>query len=839
MNRITYLFTLFILLINSIDLWAQPACLGDQGQLKWLLWENVRDDELDDLTHLHVFPNNPDAHEIITELKSPGTVTIVEEDGNFFESVQYGTYYGSMIRGYLKVPQTGNYSFNITGDDEVKFLLSTDETRANLVTHAFVNTWTYRKQFAKAEEENNQTSDAISLNSNNYYYFEVWHKENGGGDHVEVLWKTPTNTADWQDIPSASLFDYACSLDCPKSGTPCDDGNANTINDIQDGFCNCTGTPTNASSCVGDRGEIKALYYLELPGNSMSSFLEADKYPLAPDTSEILELLQGPLVNRDTYGTRISGLIKVPVTGAYQFAVTCDDRNSFKLSTNESPDNAVEISYSNWSAEHNQYDEVTQIQSPVTLNKDNFYYFEMNHREATGSDRFSVFWRTPFSQDTLWRYIDKNYLYGYACEMACIPEGTPCNDGNNFTKDDKYDAACNCVGIPCQTGDCDDVAVADAPPSYPENEPCGVTDKTENSAADAWESCTPSANPNAGRGVSHWIQYDLGKTYVINDSHIWNYNAAGNTGKGFKDVVIDYSTDGTNWTQLGGMYTWDQATGVIGYKGFAGPNFNGILAQYILITALNNWENGACSGFSKITINATDCLLMGQACDDGDANSVNDHYDENCNCVGEGEGFSRSLCGEMELVQPNIMLSTSDYKAQARIISRGMVAAGNNVKLIAGESVTLMDGFHARAGSDFIAMIAACEETPTVQEETTILGFSKVENEEAALADNEELTSNTTASFTNEDLSTTNLSVWPNPTNSWTSLYFNLPQSTTASLCIFAADGKQVICLANDNKFSKGTYTKEFPAQRLAAGMYYVVLKTESEVLTKPLAVIE
>ena len=33
---------------------------------------------------------------------------------------------------------------------------------------------------------------------------------------------------------------------CPPAGTSCDDGNANTTNDIEDGNCNCVGTPTNA-----------------------------------------------------------------------------------------------------------------------------------------------------------------------------------------------------------------------------------------------------------------------------------------------------------------------------------------------------------------------------------------------------------------------------------------------------------------------------------------------------------------------------------------------------------------------------------------------------------------
>ncbi|MEM1121205.1 MAG: PA14 domain-containing protein [Bacteroidota bacterium] len=835
MNRFLYLLIFSIFLLFGDTLVAQPACLGEQGQLKWLLYENIRDNELDHLTHLQLFPNNPTAHENITGLKSPGNEWARTVDGATVYSVEYGSYYGSVIRGYLKVPQSGNYTFNITGDDQVRFLLSTDETRVNLVAHAFVNRWTYRKEFAKPDEGTNQTSNPIALNSNNYYYFEVWQKEHSGGDHVEVTWKTPTNSIDWQDIPSTSLYDYACAFDCPPSGTPCDDGDATTTDDIQDGFCNCVGIPTNKSSCVGERGAITALYYLGIPGNKIEDLYNADKYPLAPDTAEVLDLLKGPLVNRDTFGTRISGLIKVPVSGNYQFAVTGDDRVSFKLSTDENPANATEISYTNWSSNFDKYRHETQVQAPVTLNKNDFYYFEMNHREGSGNDRFNVFWRTPFTQDTLWRYIDKNYLYGYACEMACVPEGTPCDDGNNFTKDDQFDDQCNCVGTPCRTGDCEDTA--DAAPNFTKNEACGVGNKTDNSATDAWESCTPQANPNAGRGVSHWIQYDLGKEYLLNGTHIWNYNGAGNTGKGFKDVVIDYSSDGTTWTQLGDIFTWEQANGMIGYEGFEGPNFSGVTARYILVTALNNWDNGTCSGFSKITFNATTCLQMGQPCDDGDPDSVNDHYDVNCNCIGEGVGYGNAICGPTELIQTSEVLASDDYRATISIRSKAIVPTGNIVQLLAGESITLEAGFTAEPGSELTAALKICENPPAYQGATDLSSFSKVTDLENALSEDPTLTPALTPSF--EDVSAPDLQVWPNPTSSWTSFHFNLPVTTTASLCIYSTDGKQISCLAEGIKFPQGTYTKEFPAQRLAAGMYYVVLKTESAVLTRPLAVIE
>lgn len=826
-KRIWFLIFIGFTIINSTMLLAQPACLGEQGKIKWLLYEDIDGHELNRFIHLPIFPNQPTAYEWVTSIASVANESAIE--GESYVEAQYGSYYGSVLRGYILPSETGNYTFNLTADDECRFLLSTDENRVNLVLRSQIDDWTYRRQYEDPEEAN-QTSTAVTLQAGNYYYFEIWHKERTGGDHAEVRWKTPSNSTDWQEITGNHLYDYACSFDCPPSGTACDDGNANTENDRQDGFCNCVGTPTNISSCIGTQGEIRAMYYLDVEGFGISSLETADKYPLMPDTAEILDMMRGPLQNRDFYGTKIAGFIKTPVSGNYEFMVTCDDFLDFYLSTDDNPDNKVRVSDSNFSHEYEFDDRPEQKSAPIALNKDQFYYFEMIHREGSGGDRYAVFWRTPFFQDTVWRFLDKAYIYGYDCEMACLPEGTPCDDNNNFTKNDQYDDQCNCVGTPCRGSDCDETPVSDVTST----EACGVGEKMDNSAVDSWESCTPSLNPNAARGVSHWIQYDLGQVLLLNESHIWNYNVEGAIGKGFKDVVIDYSTDGNTWTQLGEMQEWTQASGTVGYTGFVGPNFNGVTARYILITALNNWDNGICSGFSKITINATDCLLMGQTCDDGDANSVNDRYDEYCNCIGEGAGLD--ICGREELIQQNVSLDSREYYASSRIVSEAIISSGKNVRLIAGASITLVNGFEAEAGSDFLAMIGNCTVT-SVQDQDLAFGSRATNggNNPLILAESPEKEATSRKLKLSEDI----LNVYPNPTNSWTNINFELTNASVASICIFASDGRKITCLAEDNHYEQGMYNKGFPAQQLSQGTYYVVLRTEEAVINKSFVVIE
>ena len=77
------------------------------------------------------------------------------------------------------------------------------------------------------------------------------------------------------------------------------------------------------------------------------------------------------------------------------------------------------------------------------------------------------------------------------------------------------------------------------------------SDRHNTSLGEAWLSCSPSANPNPVRGISHWIMYDLGKTLRLGETHFWNVNIPGRTGAGIQNAVIDYSIDGSDWQEWG------------------------------------------------------------------------------------------------------------------------------------------------------------------------------------------------------------------------------------------------------------------------------------------------
>ena len=118
---------------------------------------------------------------------------------------------------------------------------------------------------------------------------------------------------------------------------------------------------------------------------------------------------------------------------------------------------------------------------------------------------------------------------------------------------------------------------------------------------DAWTSCETKENPNPVHAESHWILYDFGQAYQLKESRIWNINDPSNLDNGFRRVHIDYSLDGVEWFSHG-QISFQQGTGLNTYEGFEGPDFENVDAQFLLLTAVDNF-GGECYGFGEIKIN--------------------------------------------------------------------------------------------------------------------------------------------------------------------------------------------------------------------------------------------
>ena len=683
MRRIFIIISVIIL--STAQLLSQP-CVGDSGIVKWHFWQNMHDDDVHELYANEFYPETPD-----------GTIDLFKLQTYY----NFDNYYGSLVRGYIRVPENTEAVFNIIGDDDAYFFLSTDNQQENLQLLCYVDSYVPYEDHIKYES---QTSDTLSLLAGQFYYFELQHVERGGSDHATVYWKTDfLNNPEWLIVDGNYLYSYDCGTSCQPRGTPCDDGDPSTTNDVEDGFCNCSGIPVSNNNCIGINKSITAYYWDSIPGWELNDLYNYDLYPFTPNRSEVLHDFSGPLhseVDYENFGTRIQAFLSVPVTGEYEFNVTGNNQTLLYISEDEDPVNTdfwIMVLNSTGMYEHDKY--VTQSTPKMYLEKGKYYYLELNHKENTWNKHFTIFWKTPWNQDGQWKRLSGHYLFNYDCEISCIPEGLPCDDGDPLTNNDQYDANCNCVGTPCIVENCDPIAL------YETFESCALTEKISNNEEDMWLSCQGSASPNPARGQSVWIQYDLGQIYLLTETQVWNYNALSNTGRGFKDVAVDFSTDGVNWTELG-TFMWEEASGDTDYEGFPGPDFGNIPVRYVLVTSLSNWGDTGCSGFSKIVFNYSGCASFGSPCDDGDPNTINDAIDENCQCT--GEPMMANNCNQDTLMLGAMALASDTFAARMHVNSISFINPGNQVTLHAGNSIQLDPGFEVNQGAMMVAEILPC-----------------------------------------------------------------------------------------------------------------------------------
>jgi hypothetical protein len=125
---------------------------------------------------------------------------------NRFETTQsYNNDYASRIRGYLCVPQSGNYTLWISSDGESELYLSTDESPGNINLIAWVYGYT---PFRNYDKYPSQRSVPIQLEAGRKYYIEARHKEARGNDFISVGWQLPDGVME-RPIPGNRLIDIA------------------------------------------------------------------------------------------------------------------------------------------------------------------------------------------------------------------------------------------------------------------------------------------------------------------------------------------------------------------------------------------------------------------------------------------------------------------------------------------------------------------------------------------------------------------------------------------------------------------------------------------------------
>ena len=788
MRKIFILLTFFIYIHQSNG----QICVGTPGSIQWEAWRGLFDDEFSELSALEFFPSRPDVTQTLYKSRSP---------------LNYDNFYAARIRGFISVPVSDSVTFAVTGNERSQFFFSSDEDPSNVQLMASHPSGTGYEEYDKFPEQLSQT---LFLEQGKFYYFEILHVDGSGGDRTHLWWKASfLSNSDWNIITSGYLSNIGClNAACPDRGTPCDDGDAMTTNDEEDGHCNCTGHPITSNACIGDHMKLEKYRYDNISGSELNDLYEDPDYPAMPDHSEVMPLFghksQSSISN---HGALVQGYLKVPVSGDYKFNITGDDQTILFISSDESPDNkqahqALVSGYTSMT-QHDKY--IWQSTGDIYLESDKYYYIEINQKQGGGSGHFQAFWQTPYSTPGVWKRISSFYLFDYECDIACIAEGTPCDDGDPFTNNDEYDDNCDCVGTPCSGPDCDSPLA-----NYVPYDKCAITDQLDNNANNNWLSCTVNDNPNPSRERSHWIHYDLGIRHELLTSQIWNYNVANETSKGFETVAIDYSEDGINWVTVD-TFNWALASGESNYSGFEGPDFTGIFAQHILFTSLD--DTLTCRGLGKVAFSAVKCPVAGTNCDDEDFSTVNDKYNDLCECI--GQSLLENECEDQDLVLGDSLLYSDIHSAINSLTSVSQIDQSSYVGFVAGNSIELNVGFETNPNSNFVASIDTCSTT----------SFTDPLEDRTERTERTERTRNEKTE--NGAVKTLHLIHHDDPFIK--TIVFNLEKSEQVKLQILDQNQKLLYQLIDHKYSNRGRYNKKITTKKMTSGHYIVQLITESK----------
>jgi hypothetical protein len=124
----------------------------------------------------------------------------------------------------------------------------------------------------------------------------------------------------------------------------------------------------------------------------------------------------------------------------------------------------------------------------------------------------------------------------------------------------------------------------------------GLNDMDQHSieSTDMW-----LANPSGADPVT--IQYEFDGIYKMHEMLVWNYNVQFELilGFGLKDVTIEYSEDGENWTALGDVEL-AQATAQPTYTANTMVDFQGVPAKFVRLTVNSGYGMMGQYGLSEV-----------------------------------------------------------------------------------------------------------------------------------------------------------------------------------------------------------------------------------------------
>ncbi|NND07620.1 MAG: T9SS type A sorting domain-containing protein, partial [Saprospiraceae bacterium] len=427
---------------------------------------------------------------------------------------------------------------------------------------------------------------------------------NGLAGNGSVYYVTITDANNCSKTDSAII-----ETNCPSLGTPCDDGDADTYNDQEDGNCNCLGTPcpiidlnlsTADITCFGANDGTATVN----PSNGTAPY--SITWSTSASSTNISNLAPGnyQVTVTDDHGcSAVEEALSINEPGVLMISAKVRDE-----SLEGSKDGFIDLSVFGGTAPYSYlWSNGVVSQDLGNLSSEDSPFF-IQVIDATGcSDTAS-----------------------FIVNTGCQPSGELCDDGDANTFDDQEDGDCSCAGIPCPSLTFT-LSVAQISCN-------GLSDGTANLLA---EGGTPpyvykwsnGAEGNAISGLSAGYYFavvtdsggcsDSSTTFLIKEPSplSLSFHITRESGQGKLDGAVEAIATGG----LGPyMYIWSTGDSTSAIRNLAGEG-------NLYLTSVTD-ANGCTISDSAVL--ETDCPRQGTSCDDGNPLTFADTTDGNCLCIG-------------------------------------------------------------------------------------------------------------------------------------------------------------------------------------------------------------
>lgn len=368
------------------------SVFAQSGSLEWSAWTGIAGSTVKDLTQNPAFFGAPAVKTLVTRSAGP---------------VNFADTFGQQLAGTITAPVTGNYTFWVSGDETAELWLGTGASRysirriASLTSKTSVESW---------GQYTSQKSTTISLVAGQTYYLQALGKDATGTDHLAVAWQYTGQTR--QVIPSQFLaVAPADPNDADNDGLPDTWQVANGVSGAfadpdNDGLLNIEEYRygSNPKVAAGVPGYLSRDVWGPITGETVAVLTQSSAFLRAPGFQELWPGIDYPTRSEsDQSGQRFRGTLKAPVTGSYTFWIAGDENCELWLGSSASKFQKKRIAFIEGpsdlgmgSAAYKAFDRFASQKSlAVNLVAGTEYYFEVLHKERTGSEHVEVAWQKP------------------------------------------------------------------------------------------------------------------------------------------------------------------------------------------------------------------------------------------------------------------------------------------------------------------------------------------------------------------------------------------------------------------------------------------------------------